>query len=166
MDSERTEFRPDAGSVRRSQRGQLWWVAWAGALSALAASIGVAGGSGWAVLLGVAAAAVGLGMIVVVLLRHRRLNQVLQDGRPLVVDAGGLELPGEPPLPWSAVAAVVAHRLKWGGLEVTRTDGRQLRISARQYGCTVDDLAAAVARYVPVGDPDAAYRAWGDYLHG
>jgi hypothetical protein len=166
MDSERTEFRPDAGSVRRSQRGQLWWVAWAGALSALAASIGVAGGSGWAVLLGVAAAAVGLGMIVVVLLRHRRLNQVLQDGRPLVVDAGGLELPGEPPLPWSAVAAVVAHRLKWGGLEVTRTDGRQLRIPARQYGCTVDDLAAAVARYVPVGDPDAAYRAWGDYLHG
>jgi hypothetical protein len=166
VDSERTEFRPDAGSVRRAQRGQLWWIAWAGAFSALAASVGVAGGSGWTVLLGAAAVAVGLGMIVAVVLRHRRLGRVLREARPLVVHAGGLELPGEPPLPWPGVAAVVAHRLKWGGLEVTRTDGRQLRIPAQQYGCTVDDLAAAVARYVPVGDPDAAYRAWGDYLHG
>ena len=166
MDSDPTVFRPDAGSIRRAQRGQLWWVAWAGALSALAASIGVAGGSGWGVLLGVVAAAVGLGMIVVIVVRHRRLGRVLQEARPLVVHAGGIELPGEPPLPWSAVAAVVAHRLKWGGLEVTRTDGRQLRIPAAPFGCTVDDLAAVVARYVPVGDPDAAYRAWGDYWHG
>jgi hypothetical protein len=166
VDSGRTEFRPDPGSIRRAQRGHLWWIAWAGALSALATSVGLTGGTGWTVLLGVTAAAVGLGMIVLVLLRHRRLSRVLQDARPLVVHAGGIELPGEPLLPWSAVAAVVAHRLKLGGLEITRTDGRQLRIPASQYGCTVDDLATAVARYVPVGDPDAAYRAWGDYLHG
>jgi hypothetical protein len=166
VDSERTEFRPDAASIRRAQSGQLWWIAWAGALGALTVSVGVAGGSGWAVLLGVVAGAVGLGMIVVVVLRHRRLGRVLQEARPLVVHAGGIDLPGEPPLPWSAVTAVVAHRLKWGGLEITRTDGRQIRLPAAQFGCTVDDLAAAVARYIPVGDPDAAYRAWGDYWRG
>jgi len=166
MDSGRTEFRPDAGSIRRAQQGRLWWMAWAGALGALAASVGVAGGTGWTVLLGVVAGAVGLGFVALGLLSHRHLGQVLQAGQPLAVHAGGLELPGEPPLDWSRVAAVVAHRLNWAGLEVTLVDGRRLRILARHFGCTVDELAAAAARYVPVGDPDAAYRNWGDYLHG
>jgi hypothetical protein len=139
-------------------------MAWAGALSALAASLGVgAGGSGWTVLLGFAAAAVGLGFVAVGVARHRRLARVLRDGHGLSVRAEALVLPGEPPLEWARIAAVVAHRLDWAGLEVTLHDGRRIRLPAQHFGASVDELAAAVAGHIPVGDPDAAYGRWGEY---
>lgn len=164
MDSGRTEFRPDPASIRRAQTGQLWWMAWAAALSALAATLGVsAADSGWTILLGFAAAAVGLGFVAVGVARHRRLGRVLREGHRLAVHAEALVLPGEPPLEWARIAAVVAHRLDWAGLEVTLHGGRRIRLPAQHFGATVDELAAAVARHVPVGDPDAAYGRWGEY---
>jgi hypothetical protein len=164
VDSGRTEFRPDPASIRRAQNGQLWWMAWAAALSALAAALGVGvGDSGWTVLLGFVAAAVGLGFVLAGVTRHRRLARVLRDGHGLTVYAEALVLPGEPPLDWARVAAVVAHRLDWAGLEVTLHDGRRIRLPAQHFGTSVDDLAAAVARHIPVGDPDAAYGRWGEY---
>jgi hypothetical protein len=166
-DTGRAEFRPDPGSIGRAQRGQLSGVAWAGALSVMAASSGAAlGGGGWSTLLGFAAAAVGLGLVATMLLRHRRLGRVLRDGQVLVVHAGGLVLPGEPPVSWFQVAAVVAHRLGWAGLEITLHSGRRVRVLATHFGTTVDALVGAVGRYVPVGDPDAAYRQWGEYWSG
>ena len=138
-------------------------MAWAAALSALAASLGATVGSGWTLLLGVAAAAVGLGFIAAGMIRHRRLSRVLRDGYGLSVHAEALVLPGEPPLDWAQVAAVVAHRLDWAGLEVTLHGGRRIRLPAQHFGTTVNELAAAVGRYMPVGDPDAAYRRWGEY---
>ena len=138
-------------------------MAWAGALSALAATMGAAADRGWALLLGLLAAAVGLCLVAVGVVRHRRLAQVLRAGQPLTVNAGGLVLPGEPPLEWPRVAAVVAHRLDWAGLEVTLHGGRRIRLPAQHFGATVDELATAVARHVPVGDPDAAYGRWGEY---
>ena len=143
----------------------MWWLAWAAALSALAASLGAAQGSRWSLLMGAAAAAVGLAFIGTALVRHRRLSRVLRDGHGLSVHAEALVLPGEPPLDWARVAAVVAHRLDWAGLEVTLHGGRRIRLPARHFGATVDELAAAVGRYVPVGDPDAAYGRWGEYWH-
>jgi len=166
VDSGRTEFRPDAASIRRAQTGQLWWVAWAGALSGLTAAMGAAYGEGWTVLLGLAAAAVGLSLAAVGVARHRRLGRVLRDGHGLTVHAEALVLPGEPPLDWARIAAVVAHRLDWAGLEITLHDRRQIRVHANHYGTTVDELAEAFARHVPVGDPDAAYGRWGQYWNG
>jgi hypothetical protein len=164
VDSGQTEFRPDPASIKRAQNGQLWWTAWAAALSGLAAALGAGlGSSRWTVVLGYVAAAVGLGFVAAGVARHRRLARVLRDGHGLSVHPQGLVLPGEPPLDWSGVAAVVAHRLDWAGLEVTLHEGRRVRLPAQHYGTTVDELAAAVARHMPVGDPDAAYGRWGEY---
>jgi hypothetical protein len=138
-------------------------MAWAAALSALAASLGVTGRSDRTLLLGAAAGVVGLGFVAAGAARHWRLSRVLRDGHALSVRAEALVLPGEPPLDWSRVAAVVAHRLDWAGLEITLHGGRRIRLPAQHYGTTVDQLAAAVGRYIPVGDPDAAYRGWSEY---
>jgi hypothetical protein len=164
VESGRTDFRPDPTAIRRAQTGQLRWVASAAALSALSASLGVAmGDSTWMVLAGFAAALIGLGFVAIGVLRHRELGRVLRDGYGLSVHPEALLLPGEPPVPWQYVTAVVAHRLEWAGLEVTLQDGRRVRVLAQHFGAPVDELAGAVARYVPVGDPEAAYRSWGEY---
>lgn len=162
-----TEFRPDPASIGRAQRGHLSWVAWAGALSMLSAASGATlGGHEWIVLLGFLAAAVGLGLVTTKVLRYRRLGRVLRDGQVLVVHPEGLMLPGQPPVDFSQVAAVVAHRLDWAGLEIILHGGRRIRLLAAHFGTTVDALAASVGRYTPVGDPDAAYRQWGQYWSG
>lgn len=164
VENGRTEFRPDPASIRRAQKGQLWWVASATALSALSAMLGVTmADSTWMVLAGFAAALIGLGFVAIGVLRHRELGQVLRAGNQLSIHPEALVLPGEPPVPWQYVTAVVAHRLEWAGLEITLHDGRRIRVLAQHYGAPVDELAAAVARYVPVGDPEAAYRTWGEY---
>ncbi|HSV65302.1 MAG TPA: hypothetical protein VLJ59_05260 [Mycobacteriales bacterium] len=167
MESGRSEFRPDPGSIRRAQGGQVWWAVWAAAMAGLGSTWGVAyGGSAWSVALTIVVAAVGIGLVSVALWRRHRLGRVLRDGHGLTVHAEGLVLPGEPPLDWSHVTAVVAHRLDWAGLEIIRHDGRRSRVLAQHFGTTVDELAASVGRYVPVGDPDAAYRRWGEHWHG
>jgi hypothetical protein len=167
VDSARAEFRPDPASIRRARSGQLWWVAWAAALSALTATLGVSvADSDWMVLLSFVAAVIGLGFVAVGVQRHRRLGQVLSDGHALTVYPHALTLPGEPPLDWSQVVAVVAHRLEWAGLEVTLRGGRRVRVLGTYYGATVDELVAAFGRHVPVGDPEAAYGNWSEYWNG
>lgn len=164
MENGRTEFRPDPATIRRAQQSQLWWIAWAASISALSATLGVTqGDSTWVKLAGVAAAAIGLGFVGIGVLRHRELGRVLREGHGLTVHPEGLVLPNEPPIPWQAVTAVVAHRLEWSGLEITLTGGRRIRVPTQHFGVPVDELAAAVARHVPVGDPEAAYRTWGEY---
>jgi hypothetical protein len=164
VESGRTEFRPDPSAIRRAQTGQLWWVAWAAALSALSATLGVTQGNAtWVVMAGIAAAMIGLGFVAVGVMRHRELGRVLRDNHGLLVRPEALVLPGEPPVPWQQVVAVVAHRLEWSGLEVTLKDGRRIRVLAQHFGAPVDEMAGAVAQHVPVGDPEAAYRNWGEY---
>jgi hypothetical protein len=164
VESGRTEFRPDPAAIRRAQKGQLWWVVWATLISAMSATLGVAmADSTWMVMAGFAAALIGLGFVAIGVMRHRELGRVLSDGNRLAVHPEALVLPGEPPVPWQHVAAVVAHRLEWSGLEVTLSNGHRVRVLAQHYGAPVDELAAAVARHVPVGDPEAAYRTWGEY---
>jgi hypothetical protein len=169
----RTEFHPDPGHIRARQRLLRWRMAWLASITAFAGTVGFVPGSRWSTggdarlvaPLGVGALLVGAVLVGIVGWRHHQLARVLRDGLPLVLHPEALVLPGELPRPWSDVRAAVLHRLNWAGIEITLVDRRRVRLRAEYLGTTADELGEAFGRHIPVGDPEAAYGAWGRYLN-
>lgn len=175
------QFVPDPEQLRRA-RGQIRWnVAWATALTGLAGTVAVSGfvpevGRHNAVplpvspllvaLLGAAALAVGGSYVTTQLLRSRHLARRARDGGAVTLHPEALELPGREPVPWRTIRTAVLHRTRSSGLELTLADGERIRLPAVEFGTTADALGQAFAAYLPVADPEAAYRRWGEYLNG